>query len=162
MGKTLMSFVAAPDRRNVEGDRGGSGPPAARVLVVFEAGRSGAAALRAGAELAEAGRELSVVTLAPQAKPLRCCGGGGAGPYNCAVRAQADDELREARGLLGPALKPAMLTVLVGHPEPPLVPWIGEHAFDIVVLPARRFTRRGGRLARHLRRATGADVRLVR
>src|SRR5271154_6444706 len=157
-----MGVVAAPNRGPVEGDRGGSGHSAGRVLVVFEAGRSGAAALRAGAELAEAGNDLSVVTLAPQAKPLRCCGGGGAGPYNCAVRAQADEELSQARDLLGPALKPAMLTVLVGHPEPPLVPWIGEHAFDIVVLPTRRLTRRGGRLARHLRRATAADIRLVR
>jgi hypothetical protein len=157
-----MGDVAAPNRGTVEGDRGGSGHSAGRVLVVFEAGRSGAAALRAGAELAEAGHDLSVVTLAPQAKPLRCCGGGGAGPYNCAVRAQADEELGEAQDLLGAALKPAMLNVLVGHPDPPLVAWVSEHAFDIVLLPSRRLTRRGGRLARCLRRATAADVRLVR
>ncbi len=157
-----MSGVAAPNRGTVEGDRGGSGHSARRVLVVFESGRSGAAALRAGAELAESGHELAVVTLAPQAKPLRCCGGGGAGPYNCAVRAQADEELNEARELLGSAVKPAMLTVLVGHPDPPLIAWVGEHAFDIVVLPSRRLTRRGGRLARYLRRATAAEVRLAR
>lgn len=156
-----MSVVAAPRRGRAEGDRDGSGHPAGRVLVVFESGRSGAAALRAGAELAEAGRELSVVTLAPQAQPLRCCGGGGAGPYNCAVRAQADEELGEARDLLGARLKPAMLTVLVGHPDPPLVAWVGEHAFDIVLLPSRRLALRGGRLARCLRRATAAEVRLV-
>jgi hypothetical protein len=157
-----MSPVASPNKGTVEGDRGGYEYSAGRVLVVFEAGRSGAAALRVGVDLAEAGRELSVVTLAPQAKPLRCCGGGGAGPYNCAVRAQADEELNEARGLLGPTLKPAMLTVLVGHPDPPLVAWVGEHAFDIVVLPTRRLTRRGGRLARQLKRATSAEIRLVR
>ena len=156
-----MSVVAAPNRGTVGGNRGGSGHSAGRVLVVFESGHRGEAALRAGAELAEAGRELSVVTLAPQAKPLRCCGGGGAGPYNCAVRAQADEELSEARDLLGAGPKPAMLTVLLGHPDPPLVAWIGEHAFDIVVLPSRRLTLRGGRLARCLRRATEADVRLV-
>jgi hypothetical protein len=78
------------------------------------------------------------------------------------VRAQADEELREAQDLLGPSVKPAMLRVLVGHPEPPLVPWIGEHAFEIVVLPTRRVALRGGRLARHLRRETAADVRPVR
>ncbi len=156
-----MSVVATPNTGSVEGDRDASGHSAGRVLVVFESGRSGAAALRAGAELAEAGRELSVVTLAPQAKPLRCCGGGGAGPYNCAVRAQASEELSEARDLLGAALKPAMLTVLVGHPDPPLAAWIGEHAFDIVVLPSRRLALGGGRLARCLRRETAADVRLV-
>ncbi|HKH87480.1 MAG TPA: hypothetical protein VKA05_01600, partial [Acidimicrobiales bacterium] len=65
--------------------RSGAADGAKRVLVVFERGAGGMAALREAAELAEAGAEVSVVTLAPQAKPLRCCGGGGAGPYNHAV-----------------------------------------------------------------------------
>jgi len=156
-----MSVVATPNRGRIEGDRGEHGKPAARVLVVFESGRSGAAALRVGAELAEAGSGLSVVTLAPQARPLRCCGGGGAGPYNCAVRAEADMELREARELLGAEFKRAMFTVLVGHPDPPLVAWVAEHEFDVVLLPSHRLTLRGGRLARCLRRATAAEVRLV-
>jgi hypothetical protein len=146
----------------IEGGRGGAAGSAARVLVVFESGRSGAAALRAGAELAEAGSELSVVTLAPQARPLRCCGGGGAGPYNCAVRAEAGMELHQARDLLGSAFKRARFTVLVGHPDPPLVAWVSEHAFDIVLIPSRRLALNGGRLARRVRRATAAEVRLVR
>ena len=156
-----MSVLAAPIRDTNEGG-GGHGKPAARVLVVFESGRSGASALRAGAELADAGSELSVVTLAPQAKPLRCCGGGGAGPYNCAVRAAADMELSEARDLLGDAFKRAMFTVLVGLPDPPLTAWVAEHAFDVVLLPSHRLTFGGGRLARGLRGATTAEIRLVR
>src|ERR1700694_1252371 len=88
-------------RPTIPGGRGATAGRPARVLVVFEPGRSGAAALREAAELAEAGSELSVVTLAPQARPLRCCGGDGAGPYNHAVREEAQTELHEARGLLG-------------------------------------------------------------
>jgi hypothetical protein len=137
--------------------------PSSRVLVIFESGRAGVAALQAGAELAEMGSELSVVTLAPQAKPLRCCGGGGAGPYNCAVRAEADSELIQARRLLGSAPnRVATFTVLIGHPDPPLTAWIGEHAFDLVLLASHRLTFRGGRLARRLRRTTTAEVRVVR
>jgi hypothetical protein len=144
-----------------DGPSATAGRPA-RVLVVFEPGRSGAAALREAAELAEAGSELSVVTLAPQARPLRCCGGGGAGPYNCAVRGEAETELRQAREDLGSARGRATFTVLVGCPEPPLTAWVAEHAFNLVLLPLHRLTLGGNRLARSLRRATEADVRLVR
>jgi hypothetical protein len=157
-----MSVVATPNRGATEAGGDDHGRPKGRVLVVYESANSGAAALRVGAELAEAGSELAVVTLAPQAKPLRCCGGGGAGPYNCAVRAEANMELSQARDLLGAAFKRAMFTVLVGHPDPPLVAWVNEHAFEIVLLASRRLTLRGGPLAWCRRRATAADVRLVR
>ena len=72
-----------------------------RVLAVFEPGHTGEATLREAAELAEAGSELSVVTLAPQERPSRCCGKGGTGPYNIAVREEAEIELRRARDILG-------------------------------------------------------------
>lgn len=157
-----MSVAATSSRGTIEGGSGEAAGAPARVLVVFEYGRRGEAALRAGAELGDAGSELSVVTLAPQARPLRCCGGGGAGPYNCAVRAEADMELRQARDLLGSAFKRAMFTVLVGYPEPPLTAWIGEHEFQIVFLPSRRLARKGGHLARRLRRSTAAEIRLVK
>jgi Universal stress protein family len=136
------------------------GPPR-RVAVVFEPARTGAAALREAAERAEAGSELSVVTLAPQARPLRCCGGGGAGPYNCAVRSEAEDELLTARDMLGRAAARATFTVLAGCPDPPLAAWVTEHEFDLVLLPRHRFTLGGHRLARGLRKATAAEVRLV-
>src|ERR1700676_1935414 len=145
---------------NRDGPGASAGPPA-RVLVVFEPGRSGTAALREAAELAEAGSELSVVTLAPQARPLRCCGGGGAGPYNHAVREEAQTELHEARGLLGSAAGRATFTVLRGCPDPPLAAWVAEHAFDLILLPAHRFTLGGNRLARALGQTTAAEVRLV-
>src|SRR6202163_3463374 len=105
-------------RPTIPGDRGATAAPPGRVLVVSEPGRTGTAALREAAELAEAGSELSVVTLAPQARSLPCCGGGGAGPYNCAVRDEAQMELGEARGLLGSAARRATFTVLRGCPDP--------------------------------------------
>ncbi len=141
----------------------GSGPSAgSRVLVVFEPCRTGAAALREGAQLANAGSVLSVVTLAPQARPLRCCGGGGAGPYNCAVRGAAEAELCEARRHLGSVAGRATFTVLVGSPDPPLAAWVHEHDFNLILLPSRRLTLRGGPLARGLRRETDAEIRLIR
>jgi len=140
---------------------GGAGPPS-RVLVVFESCRTGTAALREAAELANAGSELSVVTLAPLANPRQCCrGGGAAGPYNCAMRDEAEAELREARQLLGTVAGRATFTVLVGCPEPPLGAWVSEHGFDLVLLPTRRLTLGGGRVARRLRKATTAEVRLI-
>jgi hypothetical protein len=138
-------------------------PPGAarRVLAVFEPGRAGEATLREAAELAEAGSDLSVVTLAPQARSSRCCGKGGTGPYNIAVREEAASELRQARDILGATARRANFTVLVGHPSPPLAAWAGEHAFDLILLPSHPFTRGGNRYARVMRRATPAEVRLV-
>jgi hypothetical protein len=129
--------------------------------VVYREGRAGEAALREGAELAAAGAELEVVTLAPQAKPLKCCKGGGAGPYNCAIRAQADDELSQARELLGSLAAGTSFTRLTGTPEPPLAAWTSARAFDVVIIQRDRFARGGGRLARKLRAAGTAEIRLV-
>ena len=136
--------------------------PGGRVLVVFDASRAGTAALREAIDWAGVEAELSVVTLVPQAKPLKCCGGGGAGPYNCAVRDEAEDQLDRARGLLGSSATRATFTKLVGSPTPPLAEWSAEGGFDVIFLPAPRLARGGGRLARELRRATAAEVRLVR
>ena len=138
-------------------------PPQAsrRVLAVFEPGHAGEATLREAADLAEAGSELSVVTLAPQALPSRCCGKGGTGPYNIAVRQEAELELRQAREILGATAGRASFRVLVGHPTPPLASWAQEDAFDLILLPSHPFTRGGNRYARAMRRATSAEVRLV-
>ncbi len=132
-----------------------------RVLAVFEPGGAGEATLREAAELAEAGSELSVVTLAPQERPSRCCGKGGTGPYNIAVREEAECELRQARDVLGAAAGRASFTLLVGCPGPPLAEWAQEHAFDLVLLPSHPFTLGGNRHARVMRRALSAEVRLV-
>jgi hypothetical protein len=132
-----------------------------RVLVVYREGRRGEAALREGAELAAAGAELEVVTLAPLAKPYKCCGGGGAGPYNSAMRVVADEELTQARTLLGTLAGRASFTSLTGCPSPPLAEWSAARSFDVVILPRERLARGGGYLARSLRAATNADVRLT-
>jgi universal stress protein family protein len=156
----MSVLVATPARGEIDDDRGGSA--LARVLVVYEPNRSGKVALREGAQLTQAGGQLSVVTLAPQARPLRCCGGGGAGPYNFAVRGEAEAELRQAREILATAAERATFTVLVGCPDAPLTAWVAEHAFDLVLLPCSRLTRGRSRLARGLRAATAAEIRLVR
>jgi hypothetical protein len=153
------------DRRPGQDSRGvggaGGGRPQQRVLVVYSEGRLGEAALREGAELAAAGADLVVVTLAPQAKTLKCCKGGGAGPYNCAIREVAKDELRQARELLGSLAARTHYTTLKGTPFPPLAEWSAAQGFDVVILVRERFSRGGGRLARELRAASDADVRLV-
>jgi hypothetical protein len=152
----------------VEPRSGGAQPsvgpqsPRLRVLVVYEEGRAGLAAIREAAELAASGAELTVVTLAPQARPLKCCEGGGAGPYNCAVRDAAAEELLQARAFLGSLAIRTSFTTLVGTPEPPLTAWSAGQSFDSIILPGHRLERRGGRRARDLRRATRADVRVVR
>lgn len=133
----------------------------ARVLAVFQSGRAGRAVLREASEQVAGGAQLSVVTLAPQARPYKCCGGGGAGPYNCGVREEAVEDLRRAKDMLGPVAAGATFTTLRGTPQPPLAAWAAEHNFDVIILPGQRLSRTGGRLARALRRATAAEIRLV-
>jgi hypothetical protein len=130
--------------------------------VVFERSNAGAAALREAAELANAGRELSVVTLAPQARPPRWGRAGGEGPYNIAVRQEAQLELREASDILGAVAGRATFDVLAGCPQPPLASWVAQHGFGLVLLPYQRLTLGGNPFARSLRKQTAAEVRLVR
>ena len=101
------------------------------------------------------------MTLAPQARPSRCCGRGGTGPYNLAVCDEAELELRQAREILGTIAGRATFTVLIGSPRPPLAAWAAEHAFDLVLLPSRRLTHGGNPCARSIRRACAADIRVV-
>lgn len=145
-----------------DGAWSGEAGPCPRALVVFEPCATGRAALREAAELANAGSELWVVTLAPQARPLLCGRAGGEGPYNIAVREEAELELREARRGLGSVAVKARFTVLAGCPEPPLAAWAAARAFGVILLPFHRLTPGGSRLARRLRHGTCAEVRLVR
>jgi Universal stress protein family len=133
---------------------------ARRIAVVFERGNAGAAALREAAERANAGAQLSVVTLAPQARAVRRA--GGEGPYNIAIHDEAQLELREARDLLGSVATRATFDVLSGCPQPPLASWVAQHGFDLVVLPRQRLTPGGNHFAKSLRRETSAEVLLVR
>ncbi|MGI8715855.1 MAG: hypothetical protein ACR2NR_22265 [Solirubrobacteraceae bacterium] len=142
-------------------DRGPTTKPSARVLVIFELNSNGAAALTQAAEVTSGSRSgLTVVTVAPQQPCTRCCG-PSAEPFNAAVREDAERDLRAARELVGPAADRAAFKVLVGGRDPPLPAWIAEQAFDLVLLPRHRFTLGGHPMARKLRRATRAQVRLV-
>jgi universal stress protein family protein len=145
------------------GAPGGAGArPPARVLVLCESSRNGVAALREAAELAGAGSELTVVSLAPQAVPARCCQRGpGVEVVNCVVREEAERELCEAREILGEAAERATFRTLVGTRDPTLPAWAAAQSFDLIVVPARRLSFGGHPFARRLRRATTAELRLV-
>jgi hypothetical protein len=130
--------------------------------VIFERGNAGMSALREAAELANAGCELSVVTLAPQARPPSWGRAGGTGPYNVAIAEEAELELQEARDILGSVASRATFAVLTGCPQPPLAAWVAQHEFGLVLLPYQRMTLGGNPFARSLRKGTSAEVQLVR
>jgi hypothetical protein len=136
---------------------------AERVVVLYEPGRSGSAALALAARLvAGDGSALTVVSVAPQ-DTRRCCGAGSAIGYNRAVCEAVAGELRQARELLGDVGDHASFRLLVEAKDPPLAAWVAAGGFDVVLLPARR---RPLRRAKHpaldpLRRSTSAEVRIV-
>jgi hypothetical protein len=136
---------------------------AKQVVVLYEPGRSGSAALDLARRLAEDdGSALTVVTVAPQDRRI-CCGAGSAIDYNRAVCEAADAELREARELLGPVGERAAFKLLVQDKDPPLAAWIAAGDFDVVLLPARRRPLRSAKhpAADQLHRSTTAEVRVV-
>jgi hypothetical protein len=142
---------------------GDTGPyRAPRAAVVFERGSAGEAVLREAGELASAGYELAVVTLAPQARAPVWGRASGTGPYNVAIRQEAELELREARDVLGSLAGRATFEVLAGSPAPPLAAWAVQHQIAVVLLPRQRLTPGGNIYARSLRKNTSAEVRLVR
>jgi hypothetical protein len=131
-----------------------------KVLVHYEPCASGRRALAHGLELTDPAGELTVVTLAQQAG-RSCCSRGGTAEYNCAVRDEARLELNEAREMTGPAAMRTSFATLVERRDPPLAIWAAQRGFDVVLLAEHRLTRGGNILARKLRRATSADVRVV-
>jgi hypothetical protein len=132
------------------------------VAAVFERGEAGEAVLREAAELAGAGREVTVLTLAPQSRSPLWGRASGTGPYNEAVLEEAAIELDEAREILGSVADRAGFEVLSGSPQPPLASWVTEHQVGLVVLPHRRLTPGGNLFAKSLRKKTSAEVRLVK
>ncbi len=131
------------------------------VAVVFQRGKSGNRVLREAAELAAAGRKLSVIALAPQAERAKCCRSQCEGPYNIAIKEEAARELDEARRALGSLADRATFSIVEGSPRPPLANWVAEHRFGLVLLPRSRFTPGGNAFARTLRKRTRAEVRIV-
>jgi hypothetical protein len=138
-------------------------PAAKRVVVLYEPGRTGSAALAlAGRLVRDDSPVLTVVGVAPQDTRI-CCGAGSASDYNRAVCEAVDAELRRARELLGDAGNRASFKLLVQDTDPPLAAWIDAAGFDIVLLPARRRPLRSAKhpAADQLRRSTSAEVRIV-
>jgi hypothetical protein len=134
----------------------------ARVLVLYEPGAGGAAALREAAALGGADTALTVVTLAPQSVQPHCCNRGpGVEVVNCVVRDEAERDLELARTILGESGATTTFRSLVGGQDPPLHAWAATRAFDVIVLPRRRFSPVGHPLARRLRRASAGELRLV-
>jgi hypothetical protein len=154
----LTAFPDAP----IDAFGGPSARRPSRVLVVCESSRRGAAALRAAAKLTGADTQLSVVAVAPQAVQARCCQRGpSVEVLNCVVRDEAESDLVDARRILGAAADRATFTSLVARRDPPLATWAANQNFDLVVLPARPLAFAGHPFARKLRRATGAELRIV-
>ena len=137
-----------------------SGP---RVLVLYERGASGPRAIDHARELMQAqGGQLTVVTVVT--KDTRVRGTGvSARDYNDAVRDSAQRDLDQARRLLGLLAERSVFEVVVEGGKTSLAGWAVDGAFDVILLPARRwlFSRRGHPVAATLRRSTAADVRVV-
>ncbi len=134
-----------------------------RVVVLYEPGRAGSAALDlAGRLVGNDSPVLTVVGVAPQDRRI-CCGAGSASDYNRAVCDAVDAELQRARELLGDAGNRASFKLLVEDKDPPLAAWIDAAGFDIVLLPARRRPLRSAKhpAADQLRRSTSAEIRIV-
>jgi nucleotide-binding universal stress UspA family protein len=132
------------------------------VLVVFEGGPAGVAALDYGRELAEQDRAtLSVVSVAPQ-EPLGMRCGGSPSDYNRAVRDAVAHELEQARARLGEIGANASFELLVEGRDLPLQDWCVMGAFDLILLPAhRRPLRAPSHPAAAAVKRTGVQVRIV-
>lgn len=129
-----------------------------RVLVLFEPGRGGLAALDEGRKLAVDWRAaLTVVGVAPQARSGQCTGPAGA--LNDAIAEAVVNELEEARKLLNGV--DASYRLLIDGDAPSLQEL--ADSFDLVLLPGRRrpFRGAGHPAAGRLSGACAAEVRVV-
>lgn len=135
-----------------------------RVMVLYEPGRSGAAAIDRGRALVDGtDASLTVVGIAPQAEggPPRC--GGSAHDLNITLVEQTADELYEARRRLGELGDTVRFELLVEGEDPPLEQYTAREQFDAILLPARRrpLNRTKHPQAAVLRRVTAADVQII-
>ncbi len=129
-----------------------------RVLVVFEPGRGGLAALDEARELAVNWRAaLTVVGVAPQARSGQCTGSARA--LNEAVAEAVVNELEQARERLG-GIEASYRLLIDG--DSPSLQELAAH-FDLVLLPGRRrpFRRPRHPAAGRLSGACAAEVRVV-
>jgi nucleotide-binding universal stress UspA family protein len=134
-----------------------------RVLVVFEPGRGGAAALGLARELADReGATLTVVSVAPQGVSGARCG-NSALDYNLALQDSVVEDLDHARARLAEFGVRASYELLIECAWPSLDEFAAAGRFDLVLLPARRRPLRapGHPGAERLRLATGAEIQVV-
>ena len=133
------------------------------VLVLFEPGRAGAAALDLARELAERDHATVTVIGAVPVAPSGSRCGNSATEYNSIVRDAVAQELDQAREQLAAFGGGATFELLAEGADPPLHEWVAGAGVDLVLLPARR---RPLRSLKHpaavpLRRSTDAEVRIV-
>ena len=133
-----------------------------RLLVLYETGRAGTAALElARQEALHSPDTVTVVSVAPAAPSWSRCG-NSALEFNEIVRETVAKELEQAREQLATLGERASFQLLIEGSDPPLSEWVAAGGFDIVLLPARR---RPLRAAKHPAAAAlsgaGAVVRVV-
>jgi nucleotide-binding universal stress UspA family protein len=135
-----------------------------RVLVLYEQGRAGVAAIDLARELAEReNAELTVVGVAPQAPSGARCG-NSAIEYNEIVADSVAGDLDRARERLGQAAERAAFVLLIDGADQTFEQLAESGGFDLVLLPARRRPLRRGAShpeAARLRLNVGAEVRIV-
>jgi hypothetical protein len=134
-----------------------------RVLVLFESGRGGGAALDLGRELALAQpTELTVVCVAPQATSGARCGNSALDYNNVLAETTAKDLDRACERLAGFGVAASYELLLEGV-DPPLERFTADGAFELVLLPARRRPLRGAGhpAAARLARVARAEVRVI-
>jgi nucleotide-binding universal stress UspA family protein len=136
---------------------------AERVLVLYECGRAGAAALDVARQRAELGNAtLTVVAVAPHAPSGSRCG-NSAVEYNEAVAESVARDLDRARARLGGTAERAEFLLLIDGVDQTLEQLAQSGGFDVVVLPARwRPLRKPGHpAAAELSRVAGAEILIV-
>ena len=134
-----------------------------RILILYEHGRAGAAAIDLGRELVEQTRaSLTVVGVAPQAPSGPRCG-NSAVEYNEVVAHSVAQDLERARRRLGDAAASAAFVLLVDGADQTLEQLARSGGFDLVLLPAHRrpFRKPGHPAASALSGVAGAEIRIV-
>jgi nucleotide-binding universal stress UspA family protein len=133
------------------------------VLVLYEPGRAGDAAVALAQELAERDHAtVTVLGVVPKAPSGARCG-NSALEYNEMVREAVVRDLERARTQLAELGGRAEFELLAEGSDPSLGEWVTRAGVDVVLLPSRR---RLSRSAKHpaaaaLRRATGAEIQIV-
>jgi nucleotide-binding universal stress UspA family protein len=137
-----------------------------RILIVYEHGRAGAAAIDLARHLAESddNTTITVVGVAPNAPSggrARCS--NSPVEYNKAVTESVASDLDEAKGRLGRAATRAAFVLLVDGADQTLEQLTRSGGFDLVLLPGHRrpFRKPGHPAASELSGVPGAEIRIV-